>query len=474
MNTPRMYYASAVLADGRLFVAGGEYAGGSNRVNTAAVEIYDPVADQWTTYPPPVTAPPNPTSWASIGDAPCCLLADGRVLLGNALSQLTAFFDPKTNLFSPGPAKGDNGSEETWTLLPDGTVLAVQCSNPPNAEKYVPSLNTWVSAGSTASINVTLPQACPGSTPEIGPAILLPDGRVFCLGATGQTALYVPPALNSPPRAPNTPGKWAAGPTFKDSNNNTLFPMDAPACLLPNGKVLCAVSPGPPCKNPSPVFFFEYDPATNGLASVTQPNGGVGFLFNAVYKTRMLLLPTGKVLYAGGPVDPAVGASASTQLYVYNPDGAPNAAWKPQITTFPSFVLQGQAQTLQGRQLNGLSQAVSYGDDAAQATNYPLLRIRNLATNHTKYARTANHSTMGVATGNAIESTQFTVPFEAEPGASEVTVTANGISSDGWTVPVMYSVRHGLEAAGKRLSGKGLGSLEPSPRVSLKTLMSQL
>ena len=39
-----LYYASAVLKDGRVFVAGGEYNAGS-QVDLLAAEIYDPVAD---------------------------------------------------------------------------------------------------------------------------------------------------------------------------------------------------------------------------------------------------------------------------------------------------------------------------------------------------------------------------------------------------------------------------------------------
>ena len=48
--------------------------------------------------------------------------------------------------------------------------------------------------------------------------------------------------------------------------------------------------------------------------------------------------------------------------------------------------------------MNGFSQAAAYGDELSAATNYPLVRITNTASGHVVYARTHNHSTMGVAT----------------------------------------------------------------------------
>ena len=466
MNTPRAYFASAVLADGRLFVAGGEYAGGPNQVNIANVEIYDPVANVWT----PIA---GPSGWANIGDAPCCVLPDGRVLIGNIFSTNTTIFNPATNSFSPGPQKGDKAGEETWMLLANGTVLAVQnnvtaAANASNSEKYVPSPGQpgqWIS---DAQVPVSLVLA---NSQEIGPAVALPNGQAFFIGATGNTALYTPPSN------PTQKGKWIQGPTLpNDPTGRILQPKDAPCCLLPNGKVLLVAGPndgGVKLTYPPGMFFFEYDFATNSLTPAPVPTYDNSVLgpVTAVYQTRMLLLPTGQVLFAGGPASIVF----PTELFMYIPDGAPQPAWKPKITSLPQLLFQGQTQTLLGRQLNGLSQACGYGDDVSMATNYPLVLIRNLATNHAKYARTANHSTMGVGTGDTIESTQYTVPGDAEPGPSELVVIANGISSDGWPVPVMFSVRIGLHLALKFLNGKGILSLETYPPTSsLRTLMANL
>src|SRR5450755_2481676 len=71
MSIWRRYYASAVLATGEVFVAGGEDA---PTPDTNVCEIYDPVLDSWTV----IAGPPG---WSNIGDAPCAVLDDGRVLM---------------------------------------------------------------------------------------------------------------------------------------------------------------------------------------------------------------------------------------------------------------------------------------------------------------------------------------------------------------------------------------------------------
>jgi hypothetical protein len=57
------------------------------------------------------------------------------------------------------------------------------------------------------------------------------------------------------------------------------------------------------------------------------------------------------------------------------------------------------------------------------------VRIVNSATGHVFYCKTHNHSSMGVATGNATVSTMFDVPAGIEAGASKIYVVANGIPS---------------------------------------------
>lgn len=398
-----LYYACTLLRDGRVFIAGGEYDGTNTQVETATAAIYDPVANGWTSIA-------APAGWANIGDAPCAILADGRVLLGDIFGRRSAIYDPASDTWAAAPNKDDTrGTEETWVILPDQSVLAIECDRQPRVEKYLQAANTWVSAGSTP---VTLVDTL---SDEVGAAILLPDGRVFCIGATNHTALYTPPPISS------QPGTWAAGPDFPVlSSGRVTGAKDAPAALLPNGKVLCLVAPCDQTASTSstafwgsPVHVFEYDPATNTLAEVTAPTNSGGSPFSS----RLMLLPTGEVLHT----------NSSTTVAIYTPDLAPDPVWRPSITSVPSALQPGGSYTLHGRQLNGLSQAVIYGDEGAMGTNYPIVRITNTLTGDVLYCRTHDHSTMGVNTGTVVQTTRFQVPASAPIGSYELCLVANGI-----------------------------------------------
>ena len=74
--------------------------------------------------------------------------------------------------------------------------------------------------------------------------------------------------------------------------------------------------------------------------------------------------------------------------------------------------------SLSGQRFNGLSQAVGYGDDAAAATNYPLVRIRHLASGDVRYCRTFGplHHGRRHRLGDPV-STNFVVPFGIADGA---------------------------------------------------------
>ncbi len=180
------------------------------------------------------------------------------------------------------------------------------------------------------------------------------------------------------------------------------------------------------------MYFFEFDPATASFALIADPPLNPSNF--PPFEARLLLLPNGDVLFSNGTGD----------ISVYEPGGGSDPAWRPTVTVIqdssgnPVTTLAASGfYTLFGRQLNGLSQAVSYGDDAQMTTNYPLIRIHNNTSKHVTYCRTQNHSSMGVATGSVVQSTDFLVPSGIGSGASELRVIANGIASQPVAVTIV-------------------------------------
>src|ERR1700733_8645195 len=110
-------FASAVLADGRLVIIGGEYNHGQFALTNQGA-IYDPKKDTWTSLG-------HPKGWGYIGDSPSAVLPDGRFVVGRKLDHRLAALDPKTLQWTEfnDTGKRDFNAEEGWTLMPDGSIL---------------------------------------------------------------------------------------------------------------------------------------------------------------------------------------------------------------------------------------------------------------------------------------------------------------------------------------------------------------
>ena len=390
-----LFYASAVLPDGRVIVEGGEYNAGSNDwTNLGAV--FNPMTNAWA-------AQPAPAGWSNIGDAECLVLPNGKFWLANSTAFQTAILDPSTMTWTADSNTGKvehNFDEEGWTLLPDGTVLTLDIENTPNAEKYVIANDAWVPAGATATAFTD------GNNYgfEMGPAVLRYNGQVVQIGANPHTAVYTPPGT------PTDPGTWTAGPDMPSSAGGA----DAPACLLPNGNVLCAVSPLP-IFNGTPASFYEYTTSNTLIAVPATPKSPS----ENAFVMDFLVLPTGQVMMT----------DSSNTIEIYNPTGSPQTAWRPTITNSPTDITSGQDYTITGTQFNGLSQYNNYGDDLSNAESYPLVRITNTASGHVFYARCHDPSTMAIGTGSTPVSVHFVPPMNMEDGPSTITVVVGGIAS---------------------------------------------
>lgn len=383
MHDSRLYFGTNVLPDGRVMVVGGEYGTGTNKG-----EVYDPVANTWT----------NQFSTGAV-DTETALLPDGTVYIAWS----STIYNPATNAVSAGPQYPGEFDEASFVLLPDQSFLTVPALSA-QAYRYIPSTSTFVPAG-------TLPTGgLFDQKQEIGPGLLLANGKVFWIGGNGKTAIYTPPS------GPSDPGSWVAGPPIPDGYNAD----DAPAVNLRDGTVLFLADVGG-AGYTGPTKMYVYDPVSNLMSPGTPVFDG------AVYTARLLPLPNGQVLLSTGD-----------QGYLYTPP-AGGSAWAPAITGVTASDTTPGAYTLTGTNLHGFSEGAAYGDDAEMSSNFPIVRFECAAGASVSYGRTFGWAPAVVGLGSSSQTTQFSVPSGAS-GACSLVVEANGIPSAGVPVTVTGGV----------------------------------
>lgn len=443
-----LFFASAVLPDGRVIFEGGEYndPNSFDPAFTGKGAIYDPVKDQWATVsPPPFFAnlwpavtpvlpgyfdiypyPRYPQPFTStvvnpISDSQSVVLPNGTFMIADKFSKQAALLDAKTLTWTEtGTAtKNDFNSEENWVLLPNGKVLTMDLyldywagyilTDPldENTELYDPKTGQWSSAG---TINPPLTYFPIG---EVGTSVLRPDGTVFAVGDGGEIGPTVAWVYNS------YTNRWTPGPPLKTISGGFVNFDDQGGALLPNGNVLFAgyeVVFALGGANPFPTDFFEFD----GNQYIAQPQSLQAAAGTSSLRNLFINLPTGEVL--------TFDFTTELELYTSANPGH-NPAWEPVIKSVPAQVKPGKSYVIHGVLFNGMSQGSMEGDDFQMATNYPLVRITNLATGHVFYSRTHDHSYMGVAATKKRVHTHFDVPLTQEVGPSKIEVIANGIAS---------------------------------------------
>jgi len=396
-----LYFASQVLPDGHVMVNGGEYnTTACNSVWTNKGAIYDTATDTWANVSPP-------TGWTHIGDAQSVVRADGHYMVADCCTTQEAIatiaHDGSVSWTSTGTGKGDENDEEGWTQIPGAQIFTVDANRslggPNDVETYAESTGAW-----TTSPNQT-PVSCtdPGSH-EIGPGALLPSGLIYQLCGTAHTAVYNP-----------LTDTWNAGPDVPNIDGS-LDIADGPAVVLPDGNVLFQASPG--VFEGGPSHFFEAKVKNASHVTITQVSEPASAPDQNSYEGRMMMLPTGQVLWQSDVGD----------VEIYTPTGKPAKNAIPKIKHMkPSLNVGSNNNKMSGIGFNGLSFGGYYGDDVQESTNYPLVRFTNVSSGHVCYAKTHDYAT-GISDGS-VTNAKFDIPASCETGASTAVVVVNGIAS---------------------------------------------
>jgi hypothetical protein len=288
LQTPRYFAAAALLANGKVLVAGGRDSS-FTVLNTA--ELYDPTTGHWTSTNPLKVGRTNATaslitSGTHNGQV---MLAGGTDGNGHILNSVE-FYDPTSNSWTAGTATENMPTARVFqnaVTLGNGHILVLGGSNKTSgrlnsADVYDPGTDTW-SSFSTTSWQLTGQAYGAASLLSAGSnagRVLLAGGENTSFAFQSSTNALDPAAPNSTPTALaslNTGRAFAAGVTLTSGANN--------------GRVLVIGGEG----------------SGNALLNTTELYNPVGnswtpgpALPSALVAGQAVVLSDGQVLYLGG------------------------------------------------------------------------------------------------------------------------------------------------------------------------------
>jgi len=415
-NMPSTYapwfFGSEVLLDGKtVVIEGGEYNHGSQDwTNLGAIGTISGSTLTWVSNS-------APTGWTRLGDAESTLLADGTYMQANCCTAQNALFNGPNSWTATGSVDQPNNDESGFTMLTNDLVLTVdaksdtKCGTSQGSELYNQTTGVWTCGPSTPV------QLYNAGDEELGAAVLMYNNKVLQFGGNVVATAVYDVASN----------KWAAGPTPAGG----LDQADGPAALEPNGKVLAMLSPG---LFQSKCQFVEYDPTSNTLANAPNPSHCPS---DSSYVGHLMVLPTGQIMFT----------DFSGTVEIYTPASGVVSGVAPTINPVSGTI--GSPSTnnaISGTQLNGLTQNNGYGDDYQGSTNYPLVRLQQVAApNNVYWANTHDENTHSIAPGTSV-SGLFDMPNGIPSGSYNLTVVVNGIESNSEAVSVVAAPDFTLSA----------------------------
>jgi hypothetical protein len=434
-----------------ILLPGGNILGGS--IFTATPYIYSLAANTWT---PAGTKVYNDRSdeegWA--------VLDDGRVLNYDLFHSVlnnngyAELYNPATNSWSSiSPADGSaNGTLAVLSSsalgfelgpllrLLDGRMMVIGANQ--HTALYTSSTNTWAMGpdmiGSISNVYGTIANAKFGA--DDAPAAALPNGHLIIgtdAGANPVVLSSITTAGSPVVTVSSTAGLqlgWAvAGSAVARGSSIVSVDSSTQVTLSANAKTTTTSNLTFGGVFSSPMLLFDFNPNNGKMSPMNVPDPNLPFI--PAFVTRMLVLPTGQLLFN----------DSSNQPWVYTPQGAPPDSALPMITGVVAN--GGGSYTLTGTQLNGQSAGAAYGDDAQMNENYPIVRLQtalpvNAICNpqaqncRVYYARASNWSSVAVGGGTTPQTVNFTLPAGIPAGKYLLTVTGAGITSPPVTLDV--------------------------------------
>jgi hypothetical protein len=410
-----LFFASEVLTDGRFIMNGGEYNASNNGVCGGQAEykggaLYDPVNDSWTSVSPP-------SGWVQIGDAESAILPDGSYMLADCCGKAEAIATisgTTVTWTTTGTGKVDDNNEEGWGNLPNGDIFDVDvfalCNPGDHYETYDPSHGAWTEAGSCTTDTLTI-----ASTRELGPAPLTPE-----YGKSGTIIQFSGnPTLGVNDIYDVASDTWKSGPVM--TFQGVIYDVaDGPAATLPDGDILIDASPST-FQAPSHFWDWRFN-KKNGKLTVTQVSDPTQAPGTSSFEGNLMVLPTGQVVWDDSQTSP-------NEVSIYTDGGKPSKNWLPVVSSVAKKLKVGSTgNAISGTNFNGFDLGGSYGDDAQQSTNFPLVRFTNTKTGDVCFGRSYNFSTMGVWTTGTTNAA-FDIPKSCDTGVSKLQVIVNGIAS---------------------------------------------
>ena len=303
-----------VLADGRLFVAGGHDHNTPKKqdpIGVAEADLYDPIARSWTPVPSMQQKRWYPTN---VG------LPNGKTLVfgghesPSVPSHTVEEYDATTNTMRTLPATATKpmGLYPRMYLMANGKIL--RCGPQAGSLYFNTATNAWTKAGKMLY----------GSRSR-GTVTLLPGAQQVLTAGGG--------ANGSPTATVEILDTSRATPAWRWTAPMTHARLLANSVVLPDGQVF-VVGGGRAFKYTDPVFVPElFDPTTERWTLMAPHRAG------RMYHSTALLLPDGRVLCAGQD-------SGTLQRYgeVFSPPYLFRGA-RPSITDAPATI--GHGATLQ-------------------------------------------------------------------------------------------------------------------------------